>query len=78
MIGVIQRRSQQIVHGRIDDQELLLAVGLLVQQASEQGSGWSNNGAAGFEQEMHLQIPQRFQQGGCVRSNMFRETRGRL
>jgi hypothetical protein len=65
VVGIIERRPDEIIHGCIHHQKTLAIVFLSVNNRSDQHSGRPHNRAARFEQQMHIQPAQRT--GYCVR-----------
>ena len=52
VIGLVQRGTDEIVHGRIDDHKLAIAVGLAIKDARQQQAGFGHDGAARLDQDL--------------------------
>ena len=55
MIRIIKRGTDQIVHGRIDDDEILVAGALYVFDARDENTGVATDEAAWFNKNFHAQ-----------------------
>ena len=55
MVGLVEGRAEQVVHGGVGDDEVLGAVLLGVEDAGEQGAGLGDEEAAGLEEQVGVE-----------------------
>ena len=55
MVRLIERRANEIVHGRIDDDKRLLTIVLGEKNATQQKAGLGNDGTSGLEHDGETQ-----------------------
>ena len=54
MVRLVERGTNQIVHGSVDNNELTIAVALAIEHASEQQARFGHDGAAGLDQDFQI------------------------
>ncbi len=67
MVGLIQRRPDEVVHPGIRDHEGLAPVALDIEHFGQQSTGLSDKEAAGFEQQADFQT----REGALDRGRIF-------
>ena len=75
MVGLIERRPDQIVHGGVHDREGLLRRRLHVEHARDEDAGIPGDHASRLEQKPHIEIAHSLVDQPCV---VGRERRGRF
>ena len=76
VVGVVERRADQVVHGGVGDDEGLFAVLFDEEDAGEQSASLSDDEAAGFEEEMGWLAGEAFGEGCGVLFYLLRRIEG--
>nr|ART36558.1 C435 [uncultured bacterium] len=66
VMRVVEGRTQQVVHGRIDDGEIALRAGFQIFDPCQQHTGRADDGAPWFDRDFHPAAGKRCTDGGCV------------
>ncbi len=66
VVSLVEGWADEVVHGRVGDDEVLGAVLLGVEDAGEQCSGLGDEEAAGLEEQVSVEAVERAADGRCV------------